>query len=188
MTIPIHNEHSSREDDHKAAILFAARGCFAQKRFFATSVSDIQKAARTSPWVNHEYFFNKKELPLDITRQNLGVIAFKVDDIFDVIKTRESFSLKEILKALVSYVEELTFETFFEKIGIRPEHEFSELQHRGLSPQIAHLKNIPSASFSNLISGFIVQRLFLGERRLNANHCVNSIAQAFNQPEALQGS
>lgn len=188
MTIPIHNKHSSREEDHKAAILFADRSCFTQKGFFATSMSDIHKAARTSPWVIHEYFFNKKELPLEITRQNLGVMAVKVDDIFDVLKTRESLSLKEILKAFVSDVEELTFETFFKKIGVRPEHEFSELQHRGLSPQIAHLKKLPSASFSNLISGFIVQHLFLGERRSNTNDRVKSIAQAFYQPEALQGS
>jgi hypothetical protein len=54
MTIPIHNEHTSCEEDNKAAILFAARGYFALKGIFAANMLYTQKATRTSPGVIHQ--------------------------------------------------------------------------------------------------------------------------------------
>lgn len=54
MNIPIHNEHTSREEDNKAAILFAARGYFALNGIFAANMLYTQKATRTSPRVIHQ--------------------------------------------------------------------------------------------------------------------------------------
>ena len=212
MIFPIYPAHSSRGKDRKAAILLAAQSCFDQKGFGATSMSDIQKACHISRGVIYHYFFNKEELILGIIQQNLGDIAVKFDAIFDDTKTRERVSLKEILKALVSSIEEmtcgpgramnlhvwslamldpqikLTLEASFEKIRVRLGRKLSALQLLGFYPKGANIEKLPSASFSTLNCGFIVQRLFLAERRLNTNDCVKSIAQAFNQPEALLGS
>lgn len=175
-------------------------------------MSDIQKAFHTSRGVIYHYFFNKEALILEIIQQNLGGIAVAFVAIFDDIKTRERVSLKEILKALVSPIEEmtcgpgramnlhlwslamldsqvkLTLVASFEEIRVRLGRKLSALQLLGLYPKEANIEKLSSTCLSTLIYGFILQRLFLGEHSLNANGYVDSMAQLFSQPEALQGS
>lgn len=98
MTIPIHNEHTSREEDNKAAILFAVRGCFTPKGFFVTSMPDTQKAARTSQRDIQDYFSNKKELPLDLARQNLGFKAVRLNATESAESIAQAFNQPEVLQ------------------------------------------------------------------------------------------
>jgi len=98
MTIPIHNEHTSREEDSKAAILFAARGCFALRGIFAVNMSHTQKATRTSPRVIHQFFSKKKELPLELTLQDLGLMAVSLNAAGPAESIAQAFNQPEVLQ------------------------------------------------------------------------------------------
>jgi len=98
MTIPIHNEHTSREEDNKAVRLFAVRGCYTPKGFFVTSMSGTRKAARTSQSDIQDYFFNKKELPLGLTRQNLVFMAVSLNATESAESIAQSFNQPEVLQ------------------------------------------------------------------------------------------
>lgn len=99
MTIPIHNEHTSREEDYKAAILFAARGYFALKGIFAANMLHTQKASRTSPRVIHQFFSKKKNLPLEINLQNLGLTAVSLNAADSPESIAQAFNQPEVLQS-----------------------------------------------------------------------------------------
>ena len=63
----------------KANILMAVRMCFAQRGFFEISMTDIDKAAKTTRGVLYYHFASKDEMILAITSENLCAAAQKIE-------------------------------------------------------------------------------------------------------------
>lgn len=190
---------------NKANILMAAHMHFASKGFTATSLADIEQAAKVSRGVSYHHFRSKDEMVQEITRENLGKMAQKIED--DLLKLRlgGSGSLHNILRRLVGFAEQITLGPgramslhvwslatlnpdvnatlvgFFEKIRLLLKQELQLLQTAGDYPIDADLDKLSSAFFAALIPGFIVQRLFLGNKSLKADDYVDSIIALFTQ-------
>lgn len=189
----------------KANILMAARMCFSSKGFTATSLSDIEQAAKVSRGVIYHYFSSKDEMIQDITRENLGKMAARIEDDLLALRLGGLGSLVNILRKLVGFAEQITLGPgramslhvwslatlnadvnatlveFFEKIRLLLKQELQFLQTAGDYPADADLDQLSSAFFATLIPGFIVQRLFLGDKSLAADAYANSVVELFTK-------
>ena len=192
----------------KANILMAARMCFASKGFAATSLSDIEQAAKVSRGVIYHYFRSKDEMIQDITRENLGKMAARIEDDLLAMRLGGDASLANILRKLVGFAEQITLGPgramslhvwslaalnadvnatlveFFEKIRQLLKQELQLLQAAGDYPVEADLDQLSSAFFATLIPGFIVQRLFLGDKSLAADAYATSVIELFTKNSA----
>jgi TetR/AcrR family acrAB operon transcriptional repressor len=89
----------------KANILMAARICFAQRGFFETSMTDIEKAAKTTRGVLYHHFASKDEMILAITAENLGAAAQKIEADLQQLQATGKGELNQLLTNMIDVVE-----------------------------------------------------------------------------------
>lgn len=179
-------------------ILFAARSCFAQRGFFETSMSDIEKAANTSRGVIYHHFENKDQMIFAIIAENLGNAAAKIEADLISLQTSSDGDLKQLLTGMLKVVDEITMGpgkamsvhvwslsmlrpevktnmlSFFERMRYLLKLQLIELQRKQKIAASADVEKLATALFSIQIPAYIVQRLFLEDHAL----IVEDFAQA----------
>ena len=187
-------------------ILLAARQCFAQRGFFETSMTDIEKAANTSRGVLYHHFESKDQMILAIIAENLGNFANKIEADLEKIRTTGDGDLKQLLTDALKLVEEITMGpgramsvhvwslsllrpdvkvymlSFFERIRAALKLHLVILQkNKKIDPKV-NLEDLSTALFSIQIPAFIVQRLFIEKHSLSPEAFANSLALLFKPP------
>ena len=187
-------------------ILMAARTCFAQRGFFETSMSDIEKAANTSRGVLYHHFENKDQMILEIITENLGNAAAKVEADLAVLQNTGDGDLKQLLTNMLKVVEGISLGpgkamslhvwslsmlrpdvkshmvSFFERMREALKLQLAILQKiKKIDPK-ANLEELSTALFSIQIPAFIVQRLFIEEHSLAPEAFAQSLAILFHPP------
>jgi AcrR family transcriptional regulator len=187
-------------------ILLAARKCFAQRGFFETSMTDIEKAANTSRGVLYHHFESKDEMILAIISENLGNFADKIEADLEIIRTTGDGDLKQLLTNALQLVEKITMGPgramsvhawslsllrpdvkvfmvgFFERIRAALKLQLVILQkYKKIDPKV-NLDDLSTALFSIQIPAFIVQRLFIEDHSLTPEAFANSLAILFKPP------
>ena len=187
-------------------ILLAARQCFAQRGFFETSMTDIEKAANTSRGVLYHHFESKDQMILAIIAENLGNFANKIEADLEKIRTTGDGDLKQLLTDALKVVEEITMGPgkamsvhvwslsllrpdvkvfmagFFERIRAALKLQLVILQkNKKIDPRV-NLEELSTALFSIQIPAFIVQRLFIEDHSLTPEAFANSLAILFKPP------
>ncbi len=187
-------------------ILLAARQCFAQRGFFETSMTDIEKAANTSRGVLYHHFESKDQMILAIIAENLGNFANKIEADLEKIRTTGDGDLKQLLTDALKVVEEITMGPgkamsvhvwslsllradvkvfmvgFFERIRAALKLQLVILQkNKKIDPRV-NLEELSTALFSIQIPAFIVQRLFIEDHSLTPEAFANSLALLFKPP------
>lgn len=188
----------------KAAIVSAARGCFAAKGLFDASMDDIQTAANISRGSLYYHFKSKDEIIQTVIEQNLGLMASRIEAI--VIQSQEQhLALDGILIELTSFSEQITFGPgkgmafhvwsyamihteikeimveFFNRIQFLLEQVIKGLQKQGHLPKKLKTKEAATALFGLIIPGFTVQRSFMTERSIDAKTYIKAICSIFAQ-------
>ena len=187
----------------KANILMAARMCFAQRGFFETSMTDIEKAAKTTRGVLYHHFASKDEMILAITSENLGAAAQKIEADLKQLQVTGKGDLTQLLTNMIGVVEKITFgpgkamsihvwslallrpdvrETmlvFFERIRQILKLQLVELQKLGHISKSADLDKLATLLFSIQIPAYIVQRIFTEENSLGPEEFVESLQVLF---------
>jgi len=188
----------------KAAIVLAARDCFASKGFQETSIDDIQAKANISRGSFYYHFKSKDEVIQQITRENLGRMIARIDAIITETNQSSDLDFKLVFKNLINMVEQITFEPgkamslhvwslamINENVNVVLMDRFSEihkllveelktLQKLGYYGKKANIKHMASAFFGILIPGFIVQRIFLGQNSLKPDDYFESLIALLN--------
>lgn len=188
----------------KAAIVFAARDCFASKGFQETSIDDIQAKANISRGSFYYHFKSKDEVIQQITRENLGRMIARIDAIITETNQSSDLDFKLVFKNLIDMVEQITFgpgkamslhvwslAMINENVNVVLMDRFSEihkllveelktLQKLGYYGKKANIKHMASAFFGILIPGFIVQRIFLGQNSLKPDDFIESLIALLN--------
>jgi len=187
-------------------ILLAARKCFAQRGFFETSMTDIEKAANTSRGVLYHHFESKDEIILAIIAENLGNFADKIEADLEIARTSGDGDLKQLLINALQLVEKITMGPgramsvhvwslsllrpdvkvfmvgFFERIRAALKLQLVILQkNKKIDPRV-NLDELSTALFSIQIPAFIVQRLFIEDHSLTPEAFANSLAILFKPP------
>ena len=187
-------------------ILLAARQCFAQRGFFETSMTDIEKAANTSRGVLYHHFESKDQMILAIIAENLGNFANKIEADLEKIRTTGDGDLKQLLTDALKVVEEITMGPgkamsvhvwslsllradvkvfmvgFFERIRAALKLQLVILQkNKKIDPRV-NLEELSTALFSIQIPAFIVQRLFIEDHSLTPEAFANSLVLLFKPP------
>ena len=187
-------------------ILLAARQCFAQRGFFETSMTDIEKAANTSRGVLYHHFESKDQMILAIIAENLGNFANKIEADLEKIRTTGDGDLKQLLTDALKLVEEITMGpgramsvhvwslsllrpdvkvymlSFFERIRAALKLHLVILQkNKKIDPKV-NLEDLSTALFSSQIPAFSVQRLFIEKHSLSPEAFANSLALLFKPP------
>ena len=187
-------------------ILLAARKCFAQCGFFETSMTDIEKAAKTSRGVLYHHFESKDQIILEIIAENLGNFANKIEADLEVVRKTGDGDLKQLLTDALRLVEEITMGPgkamsmhvwslsllrpdvkvfmvgFFERIRAALKLQLVLLQkNKKIDPRV-NLDDLATALFSIQIPAFIVQRLFIEDHSLTPEAFANSLALLFKPP------
>jgi len=185
-------------------ILLAARKCFAQRGFFETSMTDIEKAADTSRGVLYHHFDSKDQMILEIIAENLGNFANKIEADSEIIRTTGDGDLKQLLTDALKLVEAITMgpgkamsvhvwslsllrpdvkvfmSGFFERIRTALKLQLVILQKNKKIDPKANIEQLSTALFSIQIPAFIVQRLFIENHSLSPEEFAESLAVLFN--------
>jgi AcrR family transcriptional regulator len=185
-------------------ILLAARKCFAQRGFFETSMTDIEKAADTSRGVLYHHFDSKDQMILEIIAENLGNFANKIEADLEIIRTTGDGDLKQLLTDALKLVEAITMgpgkamsvhvwslsllrpdvkvfmSGFFERIRTALKLQLVILQKNKKIDPKANIEQLSTALFSIQIPAFIVQRLFIENHSLSPEEFAESLAVLFN--------
>jgi len=185
-------------------ILLAARKCFAQRGFFETSMTDIEKAADTSRGVLYHHFDSKDQMILEIIAENLGNFANKIEADLEIIRTTGDGDLKQLLTDALKLVEAITMgpgkamsvhvwslsllrpdvkvfmSGFFERIRTALKLQLVILQKNKKIDPKANIEQLSTALFSIQIPAFIVQRLFIENHSLSPEEFTESLAVLFN--------
>jgi len=188
----------------KAAIVLAARDCFASKGFQETSIDDIQAKANISRGSFYYHFKSKDEVIQQITRENLGRMIARIDAIITETNQSSDLDFKLVFKNLIDMVEQITFgpgkamslhvwslaminedvnavmKDRFNEIHKLLVEELKVLQKLGFYGKKANIKHMASAFFGVLIPGFIVQRIFLGQNSLKPDDFIESLIALLN--------
>jgi AcrR family transcriptional regulator len=191
-------------------ILMAARVCFAKRGFFETSMSDIEKAAKTTRGVLYHHFASKDEMILAIIAENLGSAASKIESDLAQLQHTGKGELNELLASMLQLVEEITFGpgkamslhvwslsmlrpevkttmvTFFERIRSSLKQQLLELQRLGKIDSHLDVNNLATVLFSIQIPAYIVQRLFMEERSLAPDAYVQSLIGLFTKSDSIR--
>jgi AcrR family transcriptional regulator len=185
-------------------ILLAARKCFAQRGFFETSMTDIEKAADTSRGVLYHHFDSKDQMILEIIAENLGNFANKIEADLEIIRTTGDGDLKQLLTDALKLVEAITMgpgkamsvhvwslsllrpdvkvfmSGFFERIRTALKLQLVILQKNKKIDPKANIEQLSTALFSIQIPAFIVQRLFIENHSLSPEEFAESLAVLLN--------
>jgi AcrR family transcriptional regulator len=185
-------------------ILLAARKCFAQRGFFETSMTDIEKAADTSRGVLYHHFDSKDQMILEIIAENLGNFANKIEADLEIIRTTGDGDLKQLLTDALKLVEAITMgpgkamsvhvwslsllrpdvkvfmSGFFERIRTALKLQLVILQKNKKIDPKANIEQLSTALFAIQIPAFIVQRLFIENHSLSPQEFAESLAVLFN--------
>ena len=185
-------------------ILLAARKCFAQRGFFETSMTDIEKAADTSRGVLYHHFDSKDQMILEIIAENLGNFANKIEADLEIIRTTGDGDLKQLLTDALKLVEAITMgpgkamsvhvwslsllrpdvkvfmSGFFERIRTALKLQLVILQKNKKIDPKANIEQLSTVLFSIQIPAFIVQRLFIENHSLSPEEFAESLAVLFN--------
>ena len=197
-------KRGDKAEASKAAIILAARECFASQGFQETSIDDIQAKAKISRGSFYYHFKSKDEVIQQITRENLGRMIARIDAIITETNQSSDLDFKLVFKNLIDMVEQITFgpgramslhvwsmaminedvnavmmDRFAEIHKLLVE-ELKTLQKLGYYGKKANLKQMASAFFGILIPGFIVQRIFLGQNSLKPDDFVESLIALLN--------
>jgi len=188
----------------EAAILMAARLCFAKKGFFETNMADIELASNTSRGVLYHHFKSKEEMIQRITQENLGAVADKIASDLEQQRGQGSTNVRRILGKLLEQTDAITFGpgramsvhvwslalinpgvqqtlmTCFERIRLLLRDELSVLQAAGQFSANVNLDQLSTALFSVHIPGFIIQRLFFGENSLKPEDFIDAMIKLFS--------
>ena len=187
----------------QAAILSAARACFARNGFDKTSIADIQALANISRGSIYHYFESKDEIINGILDENLAKIAEKVNQLLFALKRKEISNLEIILKALAGLLDlECTgperglalhcwsaamgqpkinsaVTSSYEAIRLLLEQHLKELKSQGIYRESLDPERVSVALFSVVIPGFMLQRLFFAEQSLGPDAYIDSMMQLF---------
>lgn len=187
----------------KAAIVMAARNCFAAKGIFEASLDDIQKQANTSRGALYYHFKNKDEIIKTVIEENLGAMLKRIETI--VLQSQEKhLTFENILIELTSFAEQITMGPgkgmafhvwsysminediknimviFFNQIQLLLEKEIKTLQKTGQLPKKIKAKLAATALFGLIIPGFTVQRCFMDSNSIDAKTYIRSIISLFD--------
>jgi AcrR family transcriptional regulator len=184
----------------KAAIVMAARSCFAAKGLFDTRMDEIQHLANVSRGALYYHFKSKDEIIKTVIEENLGGFAGRVETIISMSNDKE-LSLINILIELTSFAEQITFGpgrgmafhvwsysmlneevreimvAFFNRICSLLEQQIKTLQQKGELPKTVKPKDAAVALFGLIIPGFTVQRCFLGDQSISAKTYIKTVFQ-----------
>lgn len=187
----------------KANILMAARLCFAQKGFFETSMTDIEKAADTSRGVLYHHFDSKDEMILAIIAENLGLAAQKIEADLQQLQITGIGDLPQLLTSSIHLVEQVmvgpgkamsvhvwslsllrphikeAMMVFFERIRQSLKLQLIELQKLGKINKGADLNKLATVVFSIQIPAYIIQRLFTNDDALDPEQFVEALQELF---------
>lgn len=187
---------------NKAAIVMAARGCFAAKGLFDASMDDIQNAANTSRGSLYYHFKSKEEILQTVIDENLGALVIRINQIIQD-STENNLSFEQIMIELVSLTEQITFGPgkgmafhcwsysmvneeictimmkYFALIRQALEKEIEVLQKLGRLPKTVKANEAASLLFGLMISGFTVQRKFLGNESIDPKTYIKTIISVF---------
>ena len=190
----------------RANILMAARMCFAQRGFFETSMTDIEKAANTSRGVLYHHFENKDQMILAIIAENLGNAAAKIEADLAALQTTGPIGLKQLLVGMLKVVDEITMGpgramsvhvwslamlrpdvktsmiSIFQRMRTMLKLQLLELQMNRQIADEADVEKLATALFSIQIPAYIVQRLFMDEQALSVEDFAQSLIDLFQTP------
>jgi AcrR family transcriptional regulator len=197
-----HLPKGTKAQASKTAIVAAARGCFAAKGLFDSSMQDIQTAAGISRGALYYHFKSKDEIIKTVIEQNLGSMASRIETIVHESE-KNQLALENILIELTAFAEQITFGPgrgmafhvwsyaminneirqimvdFFNRIQTLLEQVINLMQNKGhiskkLAPNVA-----ATALFGLVIPGFTVQRSFLAERSIDAKTYIETMFTVF---------
>ena len=196
--------NGSKAQASKAAIVAAARSCFAAKGLFDASMDDIQNTANISRGSLYYHFKSKDEIIKTVIEQNLGLMASRVEAI--VNKSNEKhLAFEAILIELTLFSEQITFGPgrgmafhvwsyamiseeikgimveFFNRIQSLLEQVIKALQKLGDIPKRIKARDAATALFGLIIPGFTVQRSFMSERSIDAKTYIKVICALFKE-------
>lgn len=192
------SEKGDKARASKAAIVMAARNCFAAKGLFDTRMDEIQHSANVSRGALYYHFKSKDEIIKTVIEENLGGFAGRVEAIISLSNDKE-LSFTNILIELTSFAEQITFGpgrgmafhvwsysmlneevreimvTFFNRICSLLEEQIKTLQKKGELPKTVKPKDAAVALFGLIIPGFTVQRCFLGDQSISAKTYIKTV-------------
>ena len=191
-------EKGDKAKASKAAIVIAARSCFAAKGLFDTRMDEIQRLANVSRGALYYHFKSKDEIIRTVIEENLGGFAGRVETIISLSNDKE-LSFTNILIELTSFAEQITFGpgrgmafhvwsysmlnegvreimvAHFSRICSLLEEQIKTLQKKGDIPKTVKPKDAAVALFGLIIPGFTVQRCFLGDRSISAETYIKTV-------------
>lgn len=194
----------SKAQASKAAIVAAARSCFAAKGLFDASMDDIQNAANISRGSLYYHFKSKDEIIKTVIEQNLGLMASRVEAIVKE-SNEKHLAFEAILIELTLFSEQITFGPgrgmafhvwsyamineeikgimveFFNRIQALLEQVIKALQKHGDIPKRIKARDAATALFGLIIPGFTVQRSFMSERSVDAKTYIKVICALFKE-------
>ena len=197
-----HLPKGSKAQASKTAIVVAARGCFAAKGLFDSSMQDIQTAAGISRGALYYHFKSKDEIIKTVIEQNLGLMASRIETIVRESE-KNQLTLENILIELTAFAEQITFGPgrgmafhvwsyaminneirqimvdFFNRIQSLLEQVINVLQNKGHISKKLAANVAATALFGLIIPGFTVQRSFLAERSIDAKTYIETMFTVF---------
>jgi len=193
---------SAKAAANKASIVMAARKCFEAKGLFDASMDDIQAAANTSRGSLYYHFKSKEEILQTVIDENLGALVIRINQIIQEA-AENNCSFEQIMIELVSLTERITFGPgkgmafhcwsysmvneeictimmkYFALIRQALEKEIKALQKLGRLPKTIKASEAASLLFGLMISGFSVQRNFLGNKSIDPKTYIKTIISVF---------